>query len=385
MQTLKYYLMVFMFYLFRIFPIKKNKIVVSMFAGKGYGDNGKAIVNSLRKDSNEYDIVWLCKDCSEKFPAGVRAVPIVSLKSVYEQCTAKVWIDNRRKPGYVRKRKEQYYINTCHGNHGLKKVEFDAEAVLSSAYLRAALNDSQMTNVVLSSSSFDTTVFRNGYRYSCEILEIGYPRQDMLFRGDETLKNEVKQKLGIPRDHKVLLYVPTFRNQMNAMDLSVYQLDWVGVLGALQNRFGTEWSGIARLHPNISALSGEWEIPENVVDATNYPDMGELMLIADCVISDYSSCIIEGGIAGKMCFFFAKDIAEYEKDRNFYIPIEQFPFPLARNNDELISFIDRFEQETYSDGVHHFFYGHYGLKITGRASELAAERIRAIMFAEYLG
>ena len=377
-SAIKQWIMVVLFYSFRIFPIQRNKIVVSMFAGKGYCDNGKSIVDRLLEESGKYDIVWLTRGDVGLFPKGVRTVSFVSLRSVYEQCTAKIWIDNRRKPGYVRKRKGQYYINTCHGNAGLKKVEFDVEAVLSSSYIRAAMNDSKMTNLVLSGSRTDTKVFRTGYRYDCEILEAGFPRQDILLSGDERLKAAVKERLGLPQESKVLLYAPTFRRQMLKMDMSVYELDWESVLSALEAAFGGMWRGVARLHPNISDLGACLDTAQGVINATDYPDMGELMLIADCVISDYSSSIVEAGIAQKLGFFFATDIEEYKKDRDFYIPIERFPFPLAQSNNELVALIRSFDIQEYHKKLRDFFYGDYGLKATGQATQLTVERIRAI-------
>lgn len=81
-----------LFYIFRLFPIKNNKIVIDNYAGKGFGDNGKYIALELlkRNDKNKYDIVWITKDLESHFPKGIRVVPYISLKSIYEQATAKI-------------------------------------------------------------------------------------------------------------------------------------------------------------------------------------------------------------------------------------------------------------------------------------------------------
>lgn len=68
--------------LFRVFPIKRNKIVFSSYMGKGFGDNGKYIALELLKQPSKYDIVWLCKNMDEHFPEGIRKVKYRSLKSI---------------------------------------------------------------------------------------------------------------------------------------------------------------------------------------------------------------------------------------------------------------------------------------------------------------
>lgn len=80
-----------LFYACRLFPIKKNKIVIDNYAGKGFGDNGKYIALELLKRNNKYDIVWVTKDLKSCFPKGIRVIPYISLKSIYEQATAKIW------------------------------------------------------------------------------------------------------------------------------------------------------------------------------------------------------------------------------------------------------------------------------------------------------
>ena len=101
-----------LYHILWLFPIKRNKVVISNFLGKGYGDNCKYICEELLKNKGRYDIVWLLNDCSTPLPTEIRGVKIFTLKYLYELATAKVWIDNCRKPFTVKKRKGQYYIQT---------------------------------------------------------------------------------------------------------------------------------------------------------------------------------------------------------------------------------------------------------------------------------
>ena len=181
------------FYLFRIFPIKKNKVVLSCHLGKGYGDNGKYIVEALLKRRKKYDIVWLAKNPSEKFPDGVRAVYYRSIKSIFEQVTAGVWIDNRRKPLFVRKRKNQFYIMTWHSNIALKKVEKDVEEHLEPRYVASAKRDSKMADIILSGSKWETALMQRAFWYDGKVLQIGYPRQDIFVGSKDEYVKKIRK------------------------------------------------------------------------------------------------------------------------------------------------------------------------------------------------
>lgn len=380
MSALKEKLMVVLFILFRIFPIKKNKIVVSCFSGKGYGDSPKAIAEELLHRKGPYDIVWLVNNMNEKFPAGVRKVKRLSAAAVYEQCTAKIWIDNRRKPGYVRKRKGQYYIQTWHGVRGMKKVEMDVADSLSPSYVKALVKDSKMADLFISASKLSSKGFRTSFLYNGEIMECGLPRLDVLLANDPEKKRQIKEKYGFRPEDKLVLYAPTFRKDAFDTDLSLYQLDWEGLLAEMDNHFGGTWKGLLRLHPNVAKLSAKMALPDNVKDVSACPDVEEFLLISDCVITDYSSTITDAGIAGKIGIIFAKDIEAYKKERDFYIPLEDFPYPIATSNEELLAIVRTFDEDAYQAERKRFFEGEdYGVFAGGNASAVVADRIDSVI------
>lgn len=364
---------ILLFYFFRLFPINNNKIVISSYLGKGYGDNAKYIVNELLKE-DRLDIVWLVRGNNTTFPKKIRIVKYGSLASFYEMVTARIWIDNRRKPGYVRKRKGQYYINTWHASISLKKVEKDAGESLSKNYINAAKKDSKMCDLFLSGGDWETNLYQRAFWYSGEILKCGYPRQDILFNNDLCLWKQIKKKLEIAEETKILLYAPTFRKgfQDSSINNDVYSLAWNRVLDSMKNRFGGSWIGLIRLHPNIASLSFQLNLPESVIDVSNYDDMQELMLVSDCMITDYSSSIMEFGLQGRPGFLFAVDMENYIKDRNTYFDLNQLPFPLGTDNDSLIMNITKFDAEKYEADLKSF-YKNCGVYEGGKASTTVAK------------
>ena len=373
-----------LFILFRIFPIKKNKIVVACFSGRGYGDSPKAIVEELLKRKDKYDIVWLVNDLNEDLPPQIRKVRWVSVASVYEQCTARIWIDNRRKPGYVRKRKGQYYIQTWHGVRAMKRVEMDAKESMSETYIRALKKDSEMADLFLSPSKFSTETYRTAFLYYGEVMDCGLPRMDVLIRNDDALKRKIKEKYGIRPDDRVVLYAPTFRKDTLKMDLSVYDIDWKGLLDELGKRLGGSWTGLMRLHPGIAKLAEKMQLPADVKDVTSYADVEEFLLICDMVVTDYSSTIIDATMTGRLGIIFAKDIEAYKKDRNFYFQLEELPFPIATDNEKLLEIVRQYDEAAQREKQKQFFAAdNFGAFIYGNASAVVADRIESVIAGKF--
>lgn len=80
-------------YILWILPINNKKVVICNYYGKGYGDNGKYLVEEMLSQNIKYDIVWLLDKellSNPNLPAGVRAVRYGSIKGLYELATARV-------------------------------------------------------------------------------------------------------------------------------------------------------------------------------------------------------------------------------------------------------------------------------------------------------
>lgn len=381
-ENIKHVIMVILFYFFRLCPIKQNKIVFCNFRGKGYGGNCKYIAEKILEQKNlNLDLVWLYRSERESIPDGIRAVKYASLAFVYELCTAKVWVDNCRKPGYVRKKKDQYYIMTWHGSIGLKKVEKDAEKALCNTYVSAAKRDSRMADLFLASSKFDERDYRQIFWYSGEIMRCGLPREDILYENNQNLKNQIKESIGISKDAGVVMYAPTFRVGEKDNCLSMFQIDWSRLLDAFSTRFSGQWYGIIRLHPNIAKFGDKLIKGEKVFNGTSYPDMQELMLISDCIITDYSSTITEFSKNGKPGFVFAKDMDAYAEDRGARFDFEELPFPFAQDEDQLIDNVLFFDDEKYKKDNKAFFHDRCGIYEGGHASEQVVNRIFEVIYS----
>ena len=117
---------------------------------------------------------------------------------------------------------------------------------------------------------------------------------------------------------------------------------------------------------------------ETVISASEYDNMQELLAACELLITDYSSCMFDFVTTGKTCFLYASDIQAYKQDRDTYFELEELPFPLAVNNDELEVRIREFDPEKYGMELRKLFE-RVGLCESGIASRKTAEYILSRM------
>ncbi|MBQ2142067.1 MAG: CDP-glycerol glycerophosphotransferase family protein, partial [Alistipes sp.] len=249
----------------------------------------------------------------------------------------------------------------------------DAADKLSFSYLQRAKADSKVCDLMISGCRMQTTLQQEKFWYDGEILERGIPRNDIFFdtsRHDE-LRSHVAAYYGIDPDSRIILYAPTFRVDFSTKP---YAIDWTRVIPAISRMYGGQKvTVLVRMHPN---LIGKVDIShliayEYVCDATHYHDMQELLSIADMLITDYSSSMFDFAMQGRPCLLYATDAKAY--DRGFYFNLNELPFPLAENKEQLLSAIDSFDSEAYAARLNTFFTERVGLKEDGHAAEALAE------------
>lgn len=332
------------FYLFRIFPINDRKIVIASFGGKGYGSEGKAIVDRLMEARNDLDIVWLVRNPDERLPKDIRGIKFASIKAIYEQVTAKVWIDNRRKPGYVRKRRGQYYIHTWHGGGPcLKWVEKDASDTLPREYIEYAINDSKMANLMVSGSDWRTKNMRDSFWYDGEIAKCDLFKK---IKSESDIKSKVYNFFDELDDNDhFLLYAPTFRADKN---LECYNMDFSEVIDTLFNVYGGTWKVIVRLHPSIASLDGFMQYTDKVLNGSQYSQIEDLIVASDFLVTDYSGCMFDGFKLKRKVILYALDLEHYlNKERGMYFDIHSLPAPLCQNMNEFLECLKTFDKAKY--------------------------------------
>lgn len=327
--------------------INPKKIVFDNFLGKGYGDNPKYIMEEIFQQQLNWDFVWLTNNMDNEFPKGVRVVKYGSLKAMREFASAKVWVDNVRNTIRPPKKKNQIYLQTWHGGFAVKKVEGAAESDLSEVYVTYAKRDGAETDAIISACKVQSQDFMQNFwlNKDVEILEIGQPRNDILFSDHkDKVAEKVKKRLGISNTTKVVLYAPTFRDDLTT---DCYNLDTQAVKNAFEERFGGKFAIAIRLHPNVQGQESCFAFNDTIINATTYPDIHELYLTADYLISDYSSAPFDFSLLNRPVFLYVSDYEKYKTSRGLTLKLEDTPFLLSKSNMELVDSIMSFSEKEY--------------------------------------
>lgn len=305
-----------------------NAVFFESFYGQNASCNPLAIdraIARLRPDVARY---WSVTDASVSVPSGATALIEGSSEWWRIRGSARLLVVNDWLRKRLRKRRYQTVLQTWHGTM-LKKLALSRVRLgLRSAI--ATLRERRRWDILLAQNPYSRGVFRRAYAFTGSVWEEGYPRDDVLVSGDAAA---IRDRLGISPGVTVLLYAPTWRddrpNHVDHLDVARFA-----------ELLGDEYVTLIRGHSR-TLLPGEDVRAPNVLDVTGYPDVSELFLVADALITDYSSVMFDFTVTGKPVYFFTPDLDHYrEKLRGFYfdlIPVA--PGPVVTTVAELAALV----------------------------------------------
>lgn len=356
MLTVKQNIEKFFLSVLKLFPIKENRIAFICYNCTQYSCNTKYISEYLHEHyGNEFELVWYYDNTrlADILPDYVKKYKKNSLGYFISLSTAKIVISNVTLPRVVSFRKKQKKINTWHGT--AFKGDNNSHG-----------NDYNRFDIFLSENELTCGVLRkkDSFNYQGKICKIGMPRNDILINDDKEQKLEIKERLGIKAHERILLYAPTFRETKGS---APFHIDFDKLKDSLSKMFGGEWIVAFRYHH----MQEDRPDVNGNIDLSFYPDVQELLLAADILITDYSSSMWDFSLKTKAgspspVFLYAEDYDQYvKKERgSFFYPYKELPFPIAKNNHDLITCIEHFDEEQYIKAVkfYHAQWGRYNYK-----------------------
>lgn len=330
--------------LFTRMRIKKNRVVFESFLGKGYSDSPKYIFEYLNQNMpGKYQCIWILNK-EEKLPYPAKCIRRYSFRYFYYIATAKYFVFNGRQSRDHIKREGSVFLETWHGTP-LKKLVFDMHDVTASAplYKRDVYLQSRDWDYLLAPNDFSSQIFRRCFRYEGEMLETGYPRNDILYLEEREKKSraeKIREKIGLPNCKKVILYAPTWRDD-EFYSAGKHRFDLKLDLGKMHSELGEEYIFLIRTHYFVSDRMERNQYEGFVYNVSDYDDIAELYLIADILITDYSSVFFDYANLRRPMLFFTYDLEKYRDIlRGFYIDLEEeLPGPMLFSTDEIIDAI----------------------------------------------
>jgi len=344
-----------------------NAVFFESFYGQNASCNPLAIdraIARLRPDVARY---WSVADASVSVPNGATAIIEGSSEWWRIRGSARLIVVNDWLRKRLRKRRYQTVLQTWHGTM-LKKLAL-SRVRLGLRPAIATLRERGRWDILLAQNPYSRGVFRKAYAFTGSVWEEGYPRDDVLLTGDAAA---IRTRLGIASDVTVLLYAPTWRDDRPD---HVDHLDVARFAELLGDQYVTLIRGHSR-----TLLPGEDVHAPNVLDVTGYPDVSELFLVADALITDYSSVMFDFTVTGKPVYFFTPDLDHYrEKLRGFYfdlVPVA--PGPVVTTVEELAALVqDRESVKQQFTEKYHAWRERFNPRDDGHAADRVVRRLLA--------
>jgi CDP-glycerol glycerophosphotransferase len=310
------------------------KIVYSSFDGR-YSDNPRALYERYsRRGADEH--VWLCHPAHRQgFPPGVATVTMGSSECIAALESADLVIANTHIEVDWQKKPGATYVQTWHGTP-LKRVHHDVLWAPPGRLPRLDA-DVERWDYLVSPNSVSTPRLREAFRFSGEMLETGYPRNDVLTSPRAgRVRARMRKSLGIGEDTVAVLYAPTWRDD-EYFGLEGAQAGQALDLDAFEDQLGQGHHLLLRLHPMMTDRAARNQ-RTGVRDVSYHPDVQELYLAADVLVTDYSSAMFDFAVTGKPILFYAYDFEKYRDSlRGFYFDFTPVaPGPILRTSADVI-------------------------------------------------
>ena len=370
----------------------REQILFSSFHGKQCGDNPRGIADELGRRGDPRRAIWAINDRSVLVPPGAESVLIGTRAYFRALARSRYLIYNDHVPLPYRKRAGQRHVQTWHGTP-LKRLGYDIGTPSSASgvrYLDYMAGDVAQWDLLLSPNPFSTPIMRRAFRFTGEICETGYPRNDALVSaaaapsqgsgdGADSNSGEIRERLGLRPGQKVAMYVPTWRDNQHD-EAGRYLLDFRLDLAAAADKLATEWVLLIRGHHLMAGGIRAAAIPGFTIDVTGYPDIGDLLLVTDALITDYSSVTFDFAPTGRPMLFFTYDLEQYRDQlRGFYFDFESdAPGPLLATSDQVVAALGDIDAVAAKyAAAHAAFTARFCPLDDGKASARACDRIFA--------
>ncbi|WP_277820809.1 CDP-glycerol glycerophosphotransferase family protein [Dubosiella muris] len=339
---------------YRLIPVDPKLVIFISFHGRGYSDNPKAIYEAMKADPRfeGYRFIWFIKNHRKKdvkIP-GAKIVEYFSIPYFYYLSRAKFWIINCKMPTYIWKKPNQVYLQTWHGTP-LKRLAHDIDVAKDTTFYRSGISYDEMVksydvdvaryNYMISPNKFCTEVFQTSFGINRErLIETGYPRNDFLSNYTNEDWMAIKRKYNIPLDKKVVLYAPTWRDNSYVaagytFELQVDFLEW-------KKRLPEDTVVVFKPHYLIiNQYEKDTRLDGFLYSIPASAEISELYIIADAMVTDYSSVFFDYAILRRPIYFYMYDLEEYASDlRGFYLNIHQdLPGRIYRDEKEMLDAI----------------------------------------------
>jgi CDP-glycerol glycerophosphotransferase len=313
-------------------PLQQS-VLFESFSGKQVGDSPLDIAFELQKTHPELSLIWTITPGQNQAPSGMVGLKQGSTRWLKALARSKYLVNNANFPSYFRKRDGQIYLQTWHGTP-LKMIGKDIRNNRTSkVYQDTMIRESGYWDYLISPNAYCSKIFPKAFNSKAQLLEVGYPRNDRLSSLASDERQSIRQSLGVSDPSQTLvLYAPTWRDAERGTKGGWEAVDYLNENSQLPTGYTLLYRGHANTH-----ASHKKRAADNVIDVTLYPDVANLFIAADVLVTDYSSVMFDFSVTGKPIIFLTPDIENYERDRGFYFDFRsEAPGPILLSAPEVL-------------------------------------------------
>lgn len=332
-------------------PVDKKMVIFTSFQGRGFSDNPKAIYEYMLTDERfkDYKFVWFIrrKNMENVNIPDAKIVAYNGLLYLFYLARAKYWVINVKMPPFLKKKKNQIYLQTWHGTP-LKRLAHDIQLDQNTTFYRSKMSYDEMVysydidvkkyDYMISPNHFCTEIFQSAFAINRErLIETGYPRNDFITNATQDDIQQLKDKYHIPVDKKIVLYAPTWRD--NSYVVSGYTFELKADFHKWKDILGDDYVLIFKPHYSIINKFKDDEFLEGFLYSIDAEaEINELYVISDVLITDYSSVFFDYAILNRPIYFYMYDLEEYKDElRGFYLDIySEIPGQIYKNEEKML-------------------------------------------------
>jgi CDP-glycerol glycerophosphotransferase (TagB/SpsB family) len=259
------------------------KVVYFTFRGL-FADNPRAVYEGLlARGDGDFSHTWLCTaKTQDTFPAGVETILYGTPEAAAALAAADVVVANDCMSMDWTKSPGTTYLQTWHGTP-LKRIGEDRGPgdFATWRHRRRIAGQAAGWDGLVSPSPYCSRIFRSSFRYDGPMLETGSPRNDVLLTDSGELRRRTRARLGLTDGDRAVLYAPTWREYVGVRDSKPLYLDAERLTAQLP-----EAVVLVRGHYNSTGQSAVFPDHPRILDVTRYPDIADLYLAADMLVTD---------------------------------------------------------------------------------------------------
>jgi CDP-glycerol glycerophosphotransferase len=332
-------------------PIDDNAVYLQAYAGASATDSQLALHEEIRRRRPELTIYWGVAEAASTVPEGGTRVLMFSREWYRVMATARYLCLNIDPDRWFSLRPGQQLLQTFHG-YPAKSMGiwmWEAKGYTPRRVDQELARTSAEWSLILTPAPEMDQYYRKGYRYDGPIHSHGYPRDDLLVSPEaEQVRAEVRARLGIAPDKRVVLYAPTWRDDL-ATNWRSAELTPHLDLEAASRALGPGYVMLLRGH-RFHVHADRAEAGARLLDVTDYPEINHLILASDAAVLDYSSLRFDFALTQRPMVFLVPDLETYTGGvRGFLYPFEESaPGPLVATPDEVVAALrdlDRLREE----------------------------------------